>query len=85
MQSFPSYEIVRAIERDLDREHAELARQREAEGYTASSPQDPAQSDCRDERSGGMVVPPRRDPPRLIFPLATQEHDEPCSHFPCSM
>jgi len=32
MQSLPSYEIVRAIERDLDREHAELARQREAEG-----------------------------------------------------
>jgi len=32
MQSLPSFEIVRAIERDLDREHAELARQREAEG-----------------------------------------------------
>ena len=32
MQSFPAYEIVRAIERDLDREHVELARQREAEG-----------------------------------------------------
>jgi hypothetical protein len=32
MQSFPTFEIVRAIERDLDREHAELARQREAEG-----------------------------------------------------
>ena len=32
MQSFPSYESVRAIERDLDREHAERARQREAEG-----------------------------------------------------
>jgi hypothetical protein len=33
MQSFPSYEVVRAVERDLDREHAELARQREAEGF----------------------------------------------------
>ena len=27
MQSFPAYEIVRAIERDLDREHREQARQ----------------------------------------------------------
>ena len=32
MQSFPAYEIVRAVERDLDREHARLARQRDAEG-----------------------------------------------------
>ncbi len=33
MQSLPSYEMVRAVERDLDREHVELARQREAEGF----------------------------------------------------
>ena len=32
MQSLPAYEIVRAIERDLDREHREQARQLAAQG-----------------------------------------------------
>ena len=33
MQPFPIFDVVRVVERDLDREHAELARQREAEGF----------------------------------------------------
>lgn len=32
MQPLPVYEIVRAVERDLDRQHAELERLRTAEG-----------------------------------------------------
>ena len=32
MQTFPVYEIVRAVERDLDRQHAELERRRAAQG-----------------------------------------------------
>lgn len=32
MQPFPVYEIVRAVERDLERQHAELERLRAAEG-----------------------------------------------------
>ena len=32
MQPFPAYEIVRAVERDLDRQHAELERLHAAEG-----------------------------------------------------
>jgi hypothetical protein len=32
MQSLPTFEMVRAIERDLDREHVERACLREAEG-----------------------------------------------------
>lgn len=34
MQSLPVYEIIRAVERDLDREHVELTRQRAAEGFS---------------------------------------------------
>ena len=32
MQPFPVYEIVRAVERDLDREHAKQAQLRASEG-----------------------------------------------------